>query len=664
MMKKLLFAGTAVLAISATALQAETVTNGGITYTYSLPSGITWTDDFDPAYTTNASNASAGNVIIGGTRTNTKTATAEINPTATEVTGTAVDFSSWTDNTTNKGSRTTVNNSDIYVTDAEAYSTEVAKITNATTYTWSEVVANGDGQKFKGWQQTSSGSWTTPTLKTSTTDFANYFNGTTTSKGTYRPAANSFIYVKETVQEYNEDEDETTDVVYYYAIYKITDAVTEVVDSTLTVTFAPTTIPSSVINANVTSLTIGSNIETIENDAFANANAIEIISASGSKYTTVNNKFLYTANKGTLLYVTTNYLSESLELSAITTSVGAYATVGLTSDKIIYYSYTSLLIGSNQGATFISKTPSITWASGDDQIYTADATSYVNATVLKSALESLEGSTACVDLRKAKLATDINLTANYGNIMVILPSDQGVSVGGINVIYSGADGYVCDDLELNDEYRTNGFYTPIGFIATEANYDRVFTSNNSTVCLPFDLNYIPTGFTVGTPVETNSTEYCVNFAQANNIAANMPFLIFTDGVSRSLTGLTNVSVKATTSQECVTSVLNHTIIGRLSPVTVAGNTGNIYAFKNNDLTRIGNDGSLTVNTFRCYLTSTSSNAAEIRYISEEELDTNAIEDLEAENDAEVEVYNLNGQKVNKKAAGFQILSNGTKKIIK
>lgn len=668
MMKKLLFAGTAVLALSATAVQAETVTNGGVTYSYTLPDNIEWTNSNDKAsasLTTGTDGVSAGYLTVTGTYTTTKTATATVNPTATAVAAASVDFSSWSDNTTFKGNRVE-NHSDPYYVGSDVYSSEMSRIAAAgavTLYTWDQVKANADGEQFKGWQQTSSGTWTSPTVKTTESAFETYFNGTTTSRGTYKPAASSFYYYKTTEEVYDEDADDYITYIRYNAIYKLTDQTTNNIDSTLTVNFTPTTIPAGVLNADVATLTIGSSITSIADNAFENATGITYVAASGN-YTAVNSTYLYTAGKGTLLYVTTNYQSESLELSAITTNVGNYATIGLTSDKIIYYS-SSLSIGSNQGATFISKTPSITWASKSGQIYVADATSYVNATLLKQTLNSfIGGTTACVDLRNAKLATDISLSANYGNIMVILPSNQGVSVGGTNVIYLGSDGYVCDDLELSDSYRTNGFYTPIAFTATVANYDRVFTSNNSTVCLPFELSEIPTGFTVGTPVETNSTEYCVNFAQAGSITANKPFLIFTDGVSRSLTGLTNVSVKATTSQECVTSVLNHTIIGRLSPVTVAGNTGNIYAFKNNDLTRIGDDGSLTVNTFRCYLTSTSSNAANIRYISEEELDTNAIEDLEAENDAEVEVYNLNGQKANKKAAGFQILSNGTKKIIK
>jgi hypothetical protein len=674
MMKKLLFAGTAVLALSATAVQAETVTNGGVTYSYTLPDNIEWIESNDKesaTLTTGTDAVSSGYLTVTGTFTTTKTATATINPTATAVAAASVDFSSWSDNTTFKGNRVQNNNTPVYVGD-NVYNLEIQRIIkagNVTLYTWDDVVTNNDANAIIGFYEDETAGWVdddgTQTIdekytKDNTDDFESMYDGTYGF-----PDYNELYFSR--VATTRTSKGKTTTTVRYYAIYKLVDQTTNNIDSTLTVSFEPTTIPAGVLNADVATLTIGSNITSIDDNAFENATGITYVAASG-KYTAVNNMYLYynneTTNETTLRYVAKNYQSESLKLSALTTSVGAYATIGLTSDKIIYYSYTNLSIGSNQGATFISKTPSITWASGNKQIYTASATSYVNATVLKDALESLEGSTACVDLRKAKLATDINLTANYGNIMVILPSNQGVSVGGINVIYSGADGYVCDDLELNDEYRTNGFYTPIGFIATEANYDRVFTSNNSTICLPFDLNYIPTGFTVGTPVETNSTEYCVNFAQAGGVQANKPFLIFTDGVSRSLTGLTNVSVKATTSQECVTSVLNHTIIGRLSPVTVAGNTGNIYAFKNNSLVRIGDEYTLTVNTFRCYLTSTSGNAAEIRYISEEELDTNAIEDLEAENDAEVEVYNLNGQKVNKKAAGFQILSNGTKKIIK
>lgn len=671
MMKKLLFAGTAVLALSATAVQAETVTNGGVTYSYTLPDNITWTESNNKAtatLTTGTDGVSAGYLTVTGTFTTTKTATATVNPTATAVAAASVDFSSWSDNTTFKGNRVQNNNTAVYVGD-NVYNLEIQRIIkagNVTLYTWNDVVTNNDANAIIGYYEDETSGWVdddgTGTIgetytKDNTEDFELYYDGTSGF-----PDYNDLYFSRVATTKTNTNKKTgvttTTTTVKYYAIYKLVDQTTNNIDSTLTVSFEPTTIPNGVLNADVATLTIGSNITTIDDNAFENATGISYVAASGN-YTADNGTYLYTAdNKGTLLYVTTNYQSESLELSALTTSVGNYATVGLTSDKIIYYSSTNLSIGSNQGATFISKTPSITWASTSGQIYTAAATSYVNATVLKKTLESLEGSTACVDLRKAKLATDINLTANYGNIMVILPSDQGVSVGGINVIYLDSDGYVCDDLELSDAYRTNGFYTPIAFTATEANYDRVFTSNNSTVCLPFSFT-VPNTLTVATMVNSNSEG--VIFAEVTETQAGKPYLIFSNSDNATIPTMRNVSVSATTSSN---NIGEYEMIGVYEPTTLSAADGNFYGFSSNSLVKITGTATANVKAFRAYLSVEGGSAATMRVSIEAENETNAIEELEATNDDDAAVYNLNGQKINSKAAGFQILSNGTKKIIK
>jgi len=664
MMKKLLFAGTAVLALSATAVQAETVTNGGVTYSYTLPDNITWIESNDKesaTLTTGTDAVSSGYLTVTGTFTTTKTATATINPTATAVAAASVDFSSWSDNTTFKGNRVQNNNTAVYVGD-NVYNFEIQRIIkagNVTLYTWNEVVDKNDANNIYGFYEDETAGWTNDEesySKDNTDDFESMYDG---SYG--YPDYNDLYFSR--VATTKTAKGKTTTTVKYYAIYKLVDQTTNNIDSTLTVSFTPTAIPAGVITANVKSLTIGSNITSIDNNAFENATGITYVDAEGD-YIDVNNTYLYTADKTTLRFIGKNYASEALEVTDPTTVIGSYATVGFENNQVIYYnSTTTTLNTTGQAAVFVDKNPHIDWISTSSDIYVAAATSYVDYNVLNSELSTLTNTTSCVDLRNVVLAGDISLRVNYGNIMVILPNDQSYTVGGTNVIYLGDNGYVCDKLVLSDNYRTKAYYSPMTFTATVATYDREFTSNNSTVCLPFELESIPTGFTVGAPIEDGSNEYCVNFGQTNRISANVPLLIFTDGQNRTLSG-TNVLVKSTITKYVEQEVLNHKIIGRFSPITIAGNTGKIYAFKNNSLVRIGDDYTLTVNTFRCYLTSTSGNAAEIRFTADEEFETNGIEELEATNDNDAAVYNLNGQKIDNKAAGFQILSNGTKRIIK
>jgi len=250
MMKKLLFAGTAVLALSATAVQAETVTNGGVTYSYTLPDNITWTESNDSAsatLTTGTDAVSAGYITVTGTFTTTKTATATINPTATAVAAASVDFSSWSDNTTFKGNRVQNNNTAVYVGD-NVYNFEIQRIIkagNVTLYTWNEVVDKNDANNIYGFYEDETAGWTNDEesySKDNTDDFESMYDG---SYG--YPDYNDLYFSR--VATTKTAKGKTTTTVKYYAIYKLVDQTTNNIDSTLTVSFTPTAIPAGVITA-------------------------------------------------------------------------------------------------------------------------------------------------------------------------------------------------------------------------------------------------------------------------------------------------------------------------------------------------------------------------------------------------------------------------------
>lgn len=667
MMKKLLFAGTAVLALSTTAVQAETVTNGGVTYSYTIPDNITWTELNDKAsatLTTGTDGVSSGYLTVTGTYTTTKTATATVNPTATAVAASSVDFSSWSDNTTFKGNRFNNNSNTVYVGD-NVYSLEIQRIItagNVTLYTWDEVVANNDANNIYGFYEDEEAGWTDDEEsynKDNTDDFELYYDGTL---GYPKHEDLYFSRVATTKTNINKRTGvtTTTTTVKYYAIYKLVEQTTNNIDSTLTVSFEPTTIPAGVITANVKSLTIGSNITSIANNAFENATGITYVEAEGA-YIDVNNTYLYTADKTTLRFIGKNYASEALEVTSPTTAIGSYATVGFENNQVIYYNSTiTTLNTTGQAAVFVDKNPHIDWSSTSSDIYVAAATSYVDYSVLNSELSRLTNTTSCVDLRKVHLkeGEDISLRVNYGNIMVLLPNDQGVAVGGTNVIYLGDNGYVCDNLVLSDTYNTKAFYSPLSFIAAEATYDRVFTSNNSTVCLPFSFN-VPNTLTVATMA--NSSSEGVIFAEVTETQSGKPYLIFSNSDNATIPTMYNVSVSATPSSN---KIGEYEMIGVYKPTTLSAADGNFYGFSSNNLVKITGTATANVKVFRAYLSVEGGSAATMRVSIEAENETNAIEELEATNDDDAAVYNLNGQKIDSKAAGFQILSNGTKRIIK
>ena len=669
MMKKLLFAGTAVLALSATAVQAETVTNGGVTYSYTIPDNITWTESNNKAsatLTTGTDGVSAGYLSVIGTYTTTKTATATVNPTATAVAAASVDFSSWSDNTTFKGYRSLPSNNVVYVGD-NVYSLEIQRIIedgNVTLYTWDEVKANANGNYFAAAYKYDN-EWTTDDPKdyTSASEFEEFYDGSTVTETD-----------EDTGEEYTMEKNSANDFMYYFytkkvsgrnrnfyvGIYKLVDQTTNNIDSTLTVSFEPTTIPAGVITANVKSLTIGSNITSIANNAFENATGITYVEAEGA-YIDVNNTYLYTADKTTLRFIGKNYASEALEVTSPTTAIGSYATVGFENNQVIYYNSTiTTLNTTGQAAVFVDKNPHIDWSSTSSDIYVAAATSYVDYSVLNSELSRLTNTTSCVDLRKVHLkeGEDISLRVNYGNIMVLLPNDQGVAVGGTNVIYLGDNGYVCDNLVLSDTYNTKAFYSPLSFIAAEATYDRVFTSNNSTICLPFSFN-VPNTLTVATMANSNSEG--VIFAEVTETQSGKPYLIFSNSDNATIPTMYNVSVSATPSSN---KIGEYEMIGVYKPTPLSAADGNFYGFSSNNLVKITGTATANVKVFRAYLSVEGGSAATMRVSIEAENETNAIEELEATNDDDAAVYNLNGQKIDSKAAGFQILSNGTKRIIK
>ncbi len=633
MMKKLLFVGTAVLAISATALQAETVTNQGVTYDVALTNSSSSTTTGSLKSKVRSYDYSNYKLILNATREDIKNVTETYTATATATTLASVTFDSWTSDPV-----TTAGEPEIITSNAEI-DTDVTDIFTSRfpeLKSYSELVAIenqvNDEEAFEYF-------YSGVTKKTRNKD------GMMQKISNY---ADILYYVEEEEGEYT---------VYALSLYE--ERINTTVTTKTASSYNVTTIPAGVITANVKSLTIGSNITSIDNNAFENATGITYVDAEGV-YIDVDNTYLYTADKTTLRFIGKNYASEALEVIYPTTAIGSYATVGFENNQVIYYnSTTTTLNTTGQAAVFVDKNPHIDWIStSNSDIYVAAATSYVDYSVLDSELSRLTNTTSCVDLRNVVLAGDISLRVNYGNIMVILPNDQGFTVGGTNVIYLGDNGYVCDKLVLSDNYNTKAFYSPLSFTAAEANYNRVFTSNNSTVCLPFSFT-VPNTLTVATMANSNSEG--VIFAEVTETQAGKPYLIFSNSDNATIPTMNNVSVSATPSSN---KIGEYEMIGVYEPTTLSAADGNFYGFSSNSLVKITGTATANVKLFRAYLSVEGGSAATMRVSIEAENETNAIEDLETINDDDAAVYNLNGQKIDSKAAGFQILSNGTKRIIK
>lgn len=190
-------------------------------------------------------------------------------------------------------------------------------------------------------------------------------------------------------------------------------------------------------------------------------------------------------------------------------------------------------------------------------------------------------------------------------------------------------------------------------------YTRDYTSLYSTTILPFAPGTPGTVEGVTYYTISSATNNSVTFTTVDNPEANTPYLIGLTAAGVKEFSAENVKIPANQT-EVSTSTANWTMTGRYVTVVKKADD-NAYGFSGGQLYR--NTGTMTVNPFRAYFTTTSSNAKAVMDVEFGNTPT-AINNLENGSFEFNEVYNLNGVRQNSLQNGVNIVKMANGKTIK
>ncbi len=245
---------------------------------------------------------------------------------------------------------------------------------------------------------------------------------------------------------------------------------------------------------------------------------------------------------------------------------------------------------------------------------------------------------------------------------------------GTNTIVNGTAG----SITINGD---NAFYAPEAFTATEINFSKTFTGGNvkngapywETIVLPFEVNNVKQGtknlkwFKSATDKRchfwlmelTNVTSDALTFDYAQQFNANTPYIIQVPGegwgdnwnlVGKELVfkGL-NVTVPVTALDA------NATFVGTFAPITVSG------LILNPTTNKFEPNNAGSVAAYNAYIKSDNNTAKRIVIVGDDI--ATAIGDIEAEENGNNAIYDLQGRRVQNPKKGLYIV-NGKTVVIK
>lgn len=227
------------------------------------------------------------------------------------------------------------------------------------------------------------------------------------------------------------------------------------------------------------------------------------------------------------------------------------------------------------------------------------------------------------------------------------------------------------DMTLND---SEGYDCEADITVGSVSYSRYMKDNQwGTLCLPFAIN--PSAYAEYcsfyqlNSVDSENSEIVLSRIDNQEIAAGTPVLVrrnaAVNGISISATdaAMSNAVLTGSTAED-------YTLVGRLT--TSDALTGNCYIINNDKFWKVGDlnkaGKTVRVGAFRSYLeANTPSAPAKMLSLSIGGDDTTAIDVLNAADDGEAEIYDLNGHRLPDLQKGVNIVKRGnktTKVIIK
>ena len=275
-----------------------------------------------------------------------------------------------------------------------------------------------------------------------------------------------------------------------------------------------------------------------------------------------------------------------------------------------------------------------------------------NFDVFKNAVKDY----STVDMSGANITsciTDENIESLLtNNALVYVPATS--DFAGKNIVRDG----ICDDFEL---VEGKPFAPSTGFEASAATYKRTVSNNWGTICLPFEVesNEDVTYYTAG---DINAD--VLTLTSADVVPAGTPAICKFTATGENTIESYVVNVCTAVAADPVSDDI--TLIGSFTKQTIlAADVPNAYYISGGKFWHA--TGTLTVNPFRAYFTTSSASPSNGFNISVDEDDVTAISALTGEGDTTVTaIYTVDGKQVGDLQPGLNIvkLSNGkSKKII-
>ena len=226
------------------------------------------------------------------------------------------------------------------------------------------------------------------------------------------------------------------------------------------------------------------------------------------------------------------------------------------------------------------------------------------------------------------------------------------------------------DMTLND---SEGYDCEADITVGSVSYSRDMKDNQwGTLCLPFAINpnaYSDCSFYKLSSVDNDKSEIVLSRIDDSTIAAGTPVLVRRNAA---VSGISISATDAAMSNAVLTgsTVGEYSLVGTLTTSNALSN--NCYIINNDKFWKVGdltNGGkTVKVGAFRSYLeANTPSAPAKMLSLSIGGDDTTAIDVLNAADDGEAEIYDLNGHRLPDLQKGVNIVKRGnktTKVIIK
>ena len=235
------------------------------------------------------------------------------------------------------------------------------------------------------------------------------------------------------------------------------------------------------------------------------------------------------------------------------------------------------------------------------------------------------------------LPDDLNFSRE--NCIFVVPSNASDSLKSTPNVVSGG---VAGKIVLTDSEAS--FYAYEQFDATSVSYDRTFSGNTSTVCLPFSCE-IPSGVDVYEMTEFN--DRVVGFSKASSIEAYKPYIIKADGdIFADMTSAEDehyIFPATSDYDEMSESIGTLTFCGTMSKQKLqSDNLTKYYGYSGGELKYVGIDKVGYVNPFRAYFVERSTDDLKTANVVLYDVPS-SIESVEDDGAEFVDVYSVDGR---------------------